>query len=283
MYDFAGLRKGTNLSNSVGFGKLVGLIAGYEYLAKDTDMPTRESSAEESLEGLQKRMLDRMSKTTSDADKLKKSHSDWSGEKILEWDNFFSLTSNQFKDASSKQEEYFKNKVESWDNRVKEIEAVYGEKLRLEEPAKYWKTASLSYKKSGQMWFLLVGSLSLIGLAGFSWFFWVWMTGKPTPFSLSSIQGVVLFGSVAAIFAFVVGVASKLTFSSFHLMRDAQEREQLTHVYLALSKDNNVDESARNIVLQALFSRSETGLLRGESAPSMPNVIDSLKMASRRD
>ena len=31
-----------------------------------------------------------------------------------------------------------------------------------------------------------------------------------------------------------------MTFSSFHLSRDAEEREQLTHFYLALKKDTTI-------------------------------------------
>jgi hypothetical protein len=63
---------------------------------------------------------------------------------------------------------------------------------------------------------------------------------------------------------------SKLTFSSFHLMRDSEEREQLTYLYLSLNNEGQIDGTSRELVLQALFSHSETGLLNGESGPTMP-------------
>ncbi|WP_407067244.1 DUF6161 domain-containing protein [Legionella pneumophila] len=37
-----------------------------------------------------------------------------------------------------------------------------------------------------------------------------------------------MFISVLSIFAFLIKVFSRLAFSSFHLQRDAEEREQLT-------------------------------------------------------
>lgn len=68
-----------------------------------------------------------------------------------------------------------------------------------------------------------------------------------------------------------------MTLSSFHLQNDAKEREQLTYVYLALTNDSNaVTEESRNIVLQALFSRADYGLLGRDSSPVMPSSINEL-------
>ena len=63
---------------------------------------------------------------------------------------------------------------------------------------------------------------------------------------------------------------AKLTFSAFHLQRDAEEREQLTHLYLNLREGANDDVESRRIILQSLFSRSESGLLSNETGPTMP-------------
>lgn len=59
-------------------------------------------------------------------------------------------------------------------------------------------------------------------------------------------------------------------FSSFHLARDAEERHTLTFFYLALSKDSQVGDDDRKMILQALFSRTETGLLKEDSSPTLP-------------
>jgi hypothetical protein len=60
-------------------------------------------------------------------------------------------------------------------------------------------------------------------------------------------------------------------FSSYHLVRDAEERHTLTFFYLALLKDTEVKDEDRNLILQSLFSRVETGLLKDDSSPTMPS------------
>ena len=61
-------------------------------------------------------------------------------------------------------------------------------------------------------------------------------------------------------------------FSNFHLARDAEEREKLTYLYISLLSKGEVSEEERKIVFQALFSRSDTGLLKEDSSPTMPGV-----------
>lgn len=59
-----------------------------------------------------------------------------------------------------------------------------------------------------------------------------------------------------------------MAFSSFHLGRDAKEREQLTLVYLALSKGGDVTKHERELVINSIFSRSDTGLIKSEKTQS---------------
>lgn len=80
-----------------------------------------------------------------------------------------------------------------------------------------------------------------------------------------------------SLIAYSIRAVSKIMFSSYHLARDAEEREQLTHVYLALIKEDAADQKDRSIILQALFSRADTGLLKDVSSPTMPGIaIDKL-------
>ena len=76
---------------------------------------------------------------------------------------------------------------------------------------------------------------------------------------------------------YVLRITIKLAMSSFHLSRDAKEREQLAYFYLSLKKDAAISDTERAIVINALFSRSDTGLLKGDSSPSMSaNVVELL-------
>jgi len=62
-------------------------------------------------------------------------------------------------------------------------------------------------------------------------------------------------------------------FSSFHLARDCEERHTLTYFYLSLLKDSKVADSDRQLIMQSLFSRADTGLLKEDSSPTMPNDV----------
>ena len=88
----------------------------------------------------------------------------------------------------------------------------------------------------------------------------------------SSIKWSIVFITFISFLFFLIRTFTKLTFSSFHLSRDAQERKQLTYVYLALKENDAVSDIDRNIVLQSLFSRADTGLLKEDSSPTMPTT-----------
>jgi hypothetical protein len=57
------------------------------------------------------------------------------------------------------------------------------------------------------------------------------------------------------------------------LVRDAEERKQLSYVYLALKENGSIADTERHIVLQSIFSRADTGLLKEDSSPTMPSSI----------
>ena len=65
---------------------------------------------------------------------------------------------------------------------------------------------------------------------------------------------------------------AKLAFSSFHLVRDAEERKHLVYVFLALSNEKQMDKEERHLIIQSIFSRADSGLLREDSSPTMPGA-----------
>lgn len=173
------------------------------------------------------------------------------------------------------------NQFKTWSERFEELEHTFKEKIRLEKPAEYWRKTADKLRLQGVVLTLFTVLIAVLGIWGVMDLFVKWLLKEEQIINLASIQGAVLFASLAAIYAFVVRVLSRLAFSSFHLMRDAEEREQLTYLYLSLSEDAEVDKESRNIVLQALFSRSETGLLGQDSGPTMPGAGDLLKGFSK--
>lgn len=170
-------------------------------------------------------------------------------------------------------------------NKIKELENTYEEKLRLQKPAEYWKLRSEKLYKEGKSfrnWLIC-----LIIITSYSLYLLLWLT--PEGMLLSFIKGdasAIKWSIIYATFVsfMVVGIRAllKAMFSSFHLARDAEEREQLTYFYLSLRKESDINDNDKNLIMQSLFSRSDTGLLKEDSAPTMPgNIIDKFSNQGR--
>lgn len=96
-----------------------------------------------------------------------------------------------------------------------------------------------------------------------------------TKFDAAAIRGSLIFVALMSVAGYLIHLFTRIAISSFHLSRDYRERFQLTRVYLALIKDGDIanDENTRQIVLQSIFSRSDTGLLKGDHALTMPVAL----------
>lgn len=158
--------------------------------------------------------------------------------------------------------------------KVSDLEHTYEELLRLKKPAEYWKTRATTLKSEG--WKSIYWLIGLVAFACVTLYLLLWLT--PQGMLLSFVKGnaqaikwSIVYVTFISFLAFGIRALNKVAFSSFHLARDAEEKEQLTYVYLALIKDNAVDEKDKNLIMQSLFSRADTGLLKDDSGPTMPN------------
>ena len=178
------------------------------------------------------------------------------------FDQWFGNSQNEYQD--------FYSKMVSDADEMKEL---FRDGLRFAGPVKHWRRRALKMKKDGAFWIRwLVGSSVVVALSLFSLLIFIpegmtrsLFAGEPV-----AIKWAILYVTFISFMVYAVRTFAKLTFSSYHLARDAEEREQLTHVYLALKKDGNVEEKDRILVLQSLFSRAETGLLKDDSSPTLP-------------
>lgn len=164
-----------------------------------------------------------------------------------------------------------------------ELRNKYEEYLRFNGPAKYWETFAQKYKDRGRLWMWLAVGSSIFFMGSL---FIVLLLSPEAIFavqdflSLSAWKGTIIFALYASVGVYVIRLFVKLSISAYHLNRDAQERVQLTHLYLSLSDNTEVSEKDRATVLQALFSRADTGLLKGDSTPAMPDNLANLMAKS---
>ncbi|MDR2926503.1 MAG: hypothetical protein LBU76_11260 [Azoarcus sp.] len=161
--------------------------------------------------------------------------------------------------------------------KVVALEETYKEKLKLEEPAKYW--GNRAEKLKGQGWLSLgVLVILVVGICVFLGFI-LW--NPPNIFKVSilsedkstAIKWILVYVTLLSFLAYGIRALAKVMFSSFHLARDCEERYALTYFYLSLLKDSKVDEKDRQLIIQSLFSRADTGLLKDDASPTMPNDI----------
>ncbi|MBL0083889.1 MAG: hypothetical protein IPP37_16370 [Saprospiraceae bacterium] len=159
--------------------------------------------------------------------------------------------------------------------RVKELEDTYREKLKLEEPAQYWSERAEKLRKQG--WIALSLIIIIVGISCWSLAEILWTAPVQIYESWfgedksAAVRWSIIYITLISFIAYAIRALTKFMFSSFHLARDCEERHTLTYFYLSLLKDSNVDENERQLIMQSLFSRAETGLLKDDSSPTMPS------------
>lgn len=255
----------------------IGASLANDFISKETSLKySRKDSEQKSFEKLKKEFQTAIDTATSDVtEHLTNANNDYK-----EYVEALDKLKNE-KDASF--QEWFTTSKNTFDNfnntstkKIEELKKLYEEELALKAPAQYWEERAKEMRIQGQWWLAglalstIVGVICLYNLLGSIG------TGefeKMFKNTGSSIKWSIVFITFITFLAFLIRAFTKLTFSSFHLSRDAQERKQLTYVYLALKENNAVSDIDRNIVLQSIFSRADTGLLKEDSSPTMPNSI----------
>ena len=190
---------------------------------------------------------------------------------------------NAFAEGIQSNNEQFKKFCDENRKKLDELEKTFGEKLRLEGPAKYWDTFANDYEKRGRKWrnwALGTAGVFVLFTLGFLAASPSWFLGPE--FTAGSIRGTVLVALAVSVLIYFIRLFVKLSTSAYHLSRDARERYQLTHVFLAMIKEGAAQAEDREIILQALFSRADTGLLKTDGGPTMPtgpigNILGSIR------
>ena len=167
--------------------------------------------------------------------------------------------------------------------RFEALEEAYKEHLKLEASAQYWETTDKDYTKKGRLWLGISISFAAIIVCGLI----AILIHMPNVFSEEThwfdiLKNSTIITVITSISIYLLRIFVKISMSSFHLARDAKERNKLCFLFLALIRDGAVTDKERSIVLTALFSRSDTGLLTGDSGPTMPSGVIELLEAIKK-
>jgi hypothetical protein len=259
--------------------ELKGFIKAYEFDNADKSiLVTKKESEKRSFSAIKSNLRRSQTQLQHELEEIYKSEKERFQEfnKSIESkkENTFSGFDSWFEETKKSSSKLFEDTNKQAEDLVKSFK----EQTRLKKPAEYWAERGKELNKEG--WLAIKWLVGLVGFACLTLYFLLWLT--PDGMLLSFIEGdaaalkwSIVYITFISFLAVGIRSLNKVAFSSFHLARDAQERHQLTHVYLALiaEKDVDIKDEDRQLILQSLFSRSETGLLRQDSSPSMPNNV----------
>ncbi|SEA44146.1 MULTISPECIES: DUF6161 domain-containing protein [Flavobacteriaceae] len=255
-----------------------GYLLAYEFTLKDSTLITERRNKEKSslsklrndfqnsLPKLDSELVEHLKNSTEKYEEFGTSLDEFKEDKEKTYSDWFINTKGEFEEFSNKSDE-----------RLKELEDTYKEKLKLEEPALYWSKRGEKLKKQG--WIALGVLVGLVLIVVFSLGKLLWTTPEQIYESFfngdksAAIRWSIIYITFISFMAFAIRAVTKVMFSSFHLARDCEERHTLTYFYLSLLKDSKVEKEEKQLIMQALFSRAETGLLKDDSSPTMPNDI----------
>lgn len=183
--------------------------------------------------------------------------------------------------------ENWKIKINKWqkesENKINTLEKAYNEKLKLETPEKLWNEKAKNYGKAYVIWLLITIVLG-IGIAFFTAY-----TIKVFYFNNASNNNLenevfkyfpktFLFLGILSLALYILRVVIKIVLSNKHLQLEYEQKAALTRFYQALVHDGkNINENERLIIFNALFSKTESGLIKLSDTPNdIENIIFSI-------
>lgn len=201
----------------------------------------------------------------------------WNIEYAKQLDELKELASSQMKLGHAKSIEFLKKSL----HKKIQLEQAYREQMRFKAPAEYWKERATFLNSEGKTFMHWLVTLVIVGVLML--FSLLWLTPENMLESIFSgepskaIRWSIIFITLISLLFVGIQALKKAMFSSYHLARDAEEREKLTVFYLSLIKDSTITQEDRSLILQSLFSRADTGMLKDEGSPTMPSILDKIK------
>lgn len=173
----------------------------------------------------------------------------------------------------------YKFKVNDWETKKHKkldvLEETYRKKLQLEAPEVLWNERSEKYRKRANWWTVGLVLAAIILLLVIAWFvhslheFPKGITEK-VPF----LSQQVLFIGVISFFVYIIRVIVKIVMSNHHIAMEYEQKAALTRFYQALTyKGIEVDDNEKLIIMSALFSKADTGLVKTSESVDLDSVL----------
>ncbi|MFY0698174.1 MAG: hypothetical protein JXR11_10015 [Balneola sp.] len=193
---------------------------------------------------------------------------------------WFKETKSNIAKWEQEKEIAIKKSITDGQNKLALTDKTYSDYMALKAPLKYWEERVEQYGNSGYLWSLLLAVSIIVICGGILKLIYdppKIFDSDISTFDPIAIKSILLYATLISFSAYFLRTCSRMIFSSFHLKRDAEERHQLTMVYLSLKERGDISEDERDLIIQAIFSRVDTGLLKGDNAPTMPGASSFLE------
>ncbi|HEL2262728.1 TPA: hypothetical protein TZI84_001143 [Streptococcus suis] len=166
----------------------------------------------------------------------------------------------------------FQDSIDNWQeekqNRLKELEETYNAKLSLEAPEQLWNDRAVEHQKRARNWtiVLIVATILLI-LSSAMLVLVVYDYSKNITKDIPFISESFILITVISFFIYMIRILIKIVMSNHHLATEYRQKAAMTRFYQSLIYSGiNIDKDERLIIINSLFSKVETGLVKTDNS-----------------
>ncbi len=173
----------------------------------------------------------------------------------------------------------YKSKVNDWEagkhESLNALEETYRNKLQLEAPEKLWNERSKKYRIRAWCWTCGLVLAVAILLPVVAWFInSLHKSPKEVTDKIPLLSEQVLFIGVISFFIYVIRIIVKIVMSNHHIAMEYEQKAALTRFYQALTYEGTeVDDNEKLIIMSALFSKADTGLVKTSESVDLDSVL----------
>lgn len=195
----------------------------------------------------------------------------------------FDIWKNDFKENIND----WRDEIDEWKEKMEKkltiLENTYKEKLKLEAPEDLWNEKAENYGCAYKLWgfFVILLSTAIVYFVNkiiTEFYFNSKINSISDNDILNYFPKTFLFVGILSLALYVLRVFVKITLSNKHLQLECEQKAALTRFYQALVHDGkNINENERLIIFNALFSKTESGLIKLSDTPNeIENIISLL-------
>lgn len=174
----------------------------------------------------------------------------------------------------------FQKSLNNWQkekqNKIRDLEETYKNQLSLQAPETLWRERAEEHREQARKWtlFLIFAVLALISalamLVVVIHNYSLNIIKKDVPFISESF----ILVSVISFFIYIIRVLIKIVMSNHHLATEYKQKAALTRFYQALTKaGTNIDKDERLIIINSLFGKVETGLVKTDTSNDSDTIL----------